>query len=136
MSNSDLGKLISVHGVSAALLQRSIIIILISLFFAAAMFVGFLITQKFILLLLAVAFSAINLLTLFGLIARRKKVFRLYEQGFNYNKISSRFDEIANLKVTAKSVCEISTNSGEKIMLTEAIAEIAEIIEIIEAKIK
>ncbi len=136
MSNSDLGKLISVHGVSAALLQRSVIVILISLFFALAMFVGFLITRKFVLLLLAVAFFAINILTLFSLIARRKKDFRLYEQGFTFNKMSRRFDEIADLKVKNKSSGEILTTSGEKIALTEAIADVAEIIKIIEAKIK
>jgi hypothetical protein len=136
MSNSDLGKLISVHGVSAALLQRSVIVILISLFFALAMFVGFLITRKFVLLLLAVAFFAINILTLFSLIARRKKDFRLYEQGFTFNKVSRRFDEIADLKVKNKSSGEILTTSGEKIALTEAIADVAEIIKIIEAKIK
>ncbi len=136
MSNSDLGKLISVHCVSAALLQRSVIVILISLFFALAMFVGFLITRKFVLLLLAVAFFAINILTLFSLIARRKKDFRLYEQGFTFNKMSRRFVEIADLKVKNKSSGEILTTSGEKIALTEAIADVAEIIKIIEAKIK
>ncbi len=136
MSNSDLGKLISVHGVSAALLQRSVIVILISLFFALAMFVGFLITRKFVLLLLAVAFFTINILTLFSLIARRKKDFRLYEHGFTFIKMSRRFDEIADLKVKNKSSGEILTTSGEKIALTEAIADVGEIIKIIEAKIK
>jgi hypothetical protein len=133
MNNLNLGKLISVHGVSAALLQRSVIVIIISLFFALAMFVGFLITQKFVLLLLAAAFFAINILTLFSLLAQRKKVLSLYEQGFIYNKLPCRFDEIASLQVKTKTSCQILTTSGEKFLLNESISEIESLISVIES---
>jgi hypothetical protein len=129
MDNSNLGKLTGVYNLSAAILQRSIIVIIISLFFSLAMFVGWLILQKFVLLLLAIAFLAIKLITLFSLLAQRKNVLSLYEQGFNYNKITCRFDEIASVKGY-----EILTKSGVKIVLSETINNVGEAVKIIELK--
>lgn len=133
MNNLDLGKLISVHGISAAFLQRSTIVIIISLFFSLAVFAAFLISQKFLLLLLALAFLIIKLLSLFSLLARRKNVLILYEQGFIYNKLPCRFDEIAKLNFK-NTTCEILTNSGEKIVLNETINKVENAIKIIAEK--
>jgi hypothetical protein len=118
MTNPNLGKLISVHGISAALLQRSVIVILISLFFALAMLVGFLITQKFMFLLLSVGFLIVKLLTLFSLIAQRKNVLSIYEDGFVYSEIGVRFDEIASV-----NGFEILTKSGGKVVLNESVSD-------------
>jgi hypothetical protein len=123
MTNPNLGKLISVHGISAALLQRSVIVIIISLFFALAMLVGWLITQKFAFILLAIAFFVIQLITLFSLIAQRKNVLSVYEDGFVYNKIVCRFDEIVSV-----NGIEILTKSGEKISLSETIDDVGKVL--------
>jgi Zn-dependent protease with chaperone function len=129
MNDSDLGKLTGVYGLSAATLQRSIIVIIVSLFFSLAMLVGWLITQKFVLLMLAIAFLVIKLLSLFSLLAQRKNVLSLYEQGFIYNKISCRFDEIASVKGF-----EILTKSGGKVLLSETINDVGEAIKLIQIK--
>jgi hypothetical protein len=129
MENPDLGKLTGVYGLSPAMLQRSIIVIIVSLFFSLAMFVGWLITQKFLLLLLAIAFLVIKLLSLISLIAQRKNVLTLYEQGFIYNKICCRFDDIESVKGF-----EILTKSGGKILLNETINDVGEAIKLIQIK--
>lgn len=129
MTNPDLGKLIGVYGISAAVLQRSIIVIIVSLFFSLAMLVGWLITQKFVLLMLAIAFLTIKLLSLFSLIAQRKNVLSLYEQGFIYHKICCRFDEVASV-----NGFEILTKSGGKIVPGETINNVGEALKLIESK--
>jgi hypothetical protein len=126
MENSDLGNLISVHGLSAAFLQRSVVIIILALFFALAMFAGFLILQKFVLLLLAAAFLAINVLTLISLLSQRKNILSLYEQGIIYNKTACRFDEIESVKGF-----EILTKSGGKLLLNETINDVEQAVRVI-----
>jgi hypothetical protein len=127
MSKQDLGKLISVHGISAALLQRSVIVIIVSLFFALAMLVGWFFTQKFLFLLLAVAFLIVKLVTLFSLIAQRKNVLSVYENRFVYNKIACRFDEIVSV-----NGFEVLMKSGETIVLNESIGDVEVAIELIQ----
>jgi hypothetical protein len=129
MNDSNLGKLIGVYGLSPAMLQRSIIVIIVSLFFSLAMLVGWLITQKFILLLLAIAFLVIKLLSLISLITQRKNVLSVYEQGFIYNKTSCRFDDIESVKGF-----EVLTKSGRKVLLSESIGDVGKAIKIIELK--
>ena len=129
MNNPDLGKLTGVYGLSPAMLQRSIIVIIVSLFFSLAMLVGWLITQKFVLLILAVAFLVIKLITLFSLLSQRKNVLSVYEQGFVYNKVACRFDEIASVKGY-----EILTKSGGEILLNETINDVGEAIKLIQIK--
>jgi Zn-dependent protease with chaperone function len=128
MNDSNLGKLIGVYGLSPAMLQRSIIVIIVSLFFSLAMLVGWLITQKFVLLMLAVAFLVIKLLSLISLLAQRKNVLSLYEQGFIYNKIPCRFDDIESVKGF-----EVLTKSGGKIVLSESINDVGEAIKLIQS---
>jgi Zn-dependent protease with chaperone function len=128
MSDPNLGKLTGVYGLSPATLQRSIIVIIVSLFFSLAMLVGWLITQKFVLLMLAVAFLVIKLLSLISLLAQRKNVLSLYEQGFIYGKICCRFDDIASV-----NGFEILTKSGGKIVLSESINDVGEAIKLIQS---
>ncbi len=87
--------------------------------------------------MLAVAFLAINLITLFSLIAGRKKVLSLYEQGFIYNNLGCRFDEIDKLEtnVGGKINCKILTASGVEIVLNESTDGISDVVKVIKAKI-
>ncbi len=79
--------------------------------------------------MLAVAFLVIKLISLISLIAQQKNVLNVYEQGFVYNKVSCRFDEIASV-----NGYEILTKSGGKILLNETINDVGEAIKLIQIK--
>ena len=95
------------------------------------MLIGFLITQKFLFLLLAAAFLIVKLLTLFSLIVQRKNVLSIYENGFVYYGITCRFDEIMSV-----DGFEVSTKSGDKVVFSESIPDMETVITEIKAKAK
>jgi hypothetical protein len=138
-SNQQLGQLESVHPLSPVYLQRALIIIVLSFIFFLAMLITFSLRQQVIYFILATAFLIVKLFTLFGLMMQRKKLVRLYQNGFTYGKQSTRYDEIekVNLKQInpTKQTGEIIKTSGEKIVLPEAIYDVQGIIKKIELKL-
>lgn len=137
MSDLQLGKLESVHGISPVFLQRAAFIAVLSFLFFIAMMVAFSIRQNIGYFLLATAFLLVQLLTLFGWLMQRRIQFRIYENGFTYKKKSCLWDEIESINGKtesrpvggAKISFEIRKTGGEKIVLTEAIHGVAQIIE-------
>lgn len=137
MSELQLGKLESAHGISPVFLQRAAIVAVLSFLFFIAMFVAFSIRQNIVYFLLATAFLLVQLLTLFGWLKYRRAEFKIYENGFAYQKQICRWDEIESIDEKTKSGLvggakinfQITKTNGEKIVLTEAIHGIEKIIE-------
>ncbi len=123
METQTLGKLESVHVISPVYLQRALIIIILSFIFFLAMLIVFSLRQNVGYFLLATAFLLIKLFTLFSFMQARKKVVKLYENGFTFGKKTCRFDEIKQIQ-NNQSSCEIIKNDGEKIVLTEIIYDL------------
>jgi hypothetical protein len=71
---------------------------------------------------------------------QRKKVVKLYENGFTFGKQTCRYDEIktANLKQInqTKQTGEIIKTNGEKIILPEIIFDVPGVLRKIEEKLK
>jgi hypothetical protein len=136
--NKQLGKLESVHGISPVYLQRALILIILSFIFFLAMLVAFSIRQQVGYFILATAFLIVNLFTLFGWMMQRKKEIRLYEQGFNFGKQSSRYNEIETARLKqinpSKQTGEIIKTDGEKIIFPETIYDVPGIIQKIEQR--
>lgn len=138
-----LGKLQSVYPTSPVYLQRAAIVALVSFVFFLVMLAAFSIRQNIGYFLLATAFLLIQLLTLFGWITQRKNELKLYENGFTYRKNVCFWNEIKSAKMKTESRMmngkkinfEIVKTNGEKIVLTEAIHQIAEIINRIGGKV-
>lgn len=138
-----LGKLQGVYGTSPIFLQRAAIVAVVSFLFFLAMLVAFSIRQNIGYFLLATAFLFVQLFTLFGWITQRKNELKLFENGFTYRKHTCFWDEIEsmNLRMESRLIsgekinCEIIKNDGAKIILTEAIHGINEIIERIDEEI-
>ena len=139
----ELGRLESVRGISPVFLQRAAFVAVLSFLFFIAMLVAFSIRQNLGYFLLATAFLLVQLLTLFGWLAQRRTEFKIYENGFSYKKQVCLWDEIESIdgKMESRPVggakinFEIRKTGGEKIVLTEAIQGVEEIIERINVKI-
>ncbi|HEX8369313.1 MAG TPA: DUF6585 family protein [Pyrinomonadaceae bacterium] len=144
MSELQLGKLESVHGISPVFMQRAAVVAVLSFIFFVAMFIAFSIRQNIGYFLLATAFLLVQLLTLFGWLRARRTEFKIYENGFSYKKQTCRWDEIEAMAVKtesrlvggAKINCEIRKTNGEKIVLNEALHGIDKIMERISAEIE
>jgi magnesium-transporting ATPase (P-type) len=135
--NPILGKLVSIHPVSPAFLQRGVIISVLSfLFFLGTMF-AFYVSRNPLYFLLSTAFLIVYIATMFSWISVRKHVLILYEKGFQYENFLARWDEIDKLdiKVTSrffsnpKIECKLQKKNGEKVVLTESISRINEVID-------
>jgi hypothetical protein len=144
MSELQLGKLESVHGISPVFMQRAAFVAVLSFVFFIAMLVGFSIRQNVGYFLLATAFLIVQLLTLFGWLVQRRTEFKIYENGFGYKKQICRWDEIDSMaaKMESRLVggekinCEIRKTNGERIVLTETIHGVDKIMERISAEIE
>ena len=96
-SPANLGKLIAIHGIAPAYLQRAVIIVVLSFMFFLAMMIAFYIRQSVGYFLLASAFLVLYLLTMFSWVMQRKSVVEIYENGFKYKKRSIMWHEILSV---------------------------------------
>lgn len=133
--NSNLGKLESVHGIAPAYLQRAVIIAVLSFLFFLATLAAFYARQNIGYFLLSTAFLIVYIFTMFGWIVLRKNVLKIYENGLSYKKFSATFDELEPILPKGKNSYEFSKRNGEKIILTETISDIENIVRKIDAKI-
>jgi hypothetical protein len=139
----QLGALVSVHGIAPAFLQRAAIIAVVSFIFFVVMLIGFSVRKNIGYFLLATAFLIVQLFTLFGFFAAKRAVFKKFENGFAYKKHVCLWDEIESIDVRVESrliggskvTCKITKKDGEKIVLTEAIQGLKEIMEKISEEI-
>jgi hypothetical protein len=133
----ELGRLESVHGISPVFLQRAAVVAVLSFLFFIAMVVAFSIRRNIGYFLLATAFLLVQLLTLFGWLMQRRTALKVYEHGFVYKKQIFRWNEIESIdgKTQNRPIgggkinFEIRKTGGEKIVLTEAIHGVEQVIE-------
>ena len=143
MTERDLGNLRSVHGIAPAFMQRAAILIIISFVFFVMMTIAFTLRRNIGYFLLATAFLIIQFFTLFGWIVQKRTLFKLYENGFAYRKQVCLWDEIESItvkpakpfEVNSKTDCEVVKISGERIVLSEAIQGVENIVERIRTEI-
>lgn len=135
--NLKLGKLVSIHGIAPAFLQRAVIVAVLSFVFFLAMLLAFYASQKLGYFLLSTAFLIVYIVTMFSWVMMRKNVLKIYENGLNYKNFTARWDEIKplELKVTSRTLgnekieCKITKKTGEQIVLSETIHDINDVIE-------
>ncbi len=142
MTELQLGKLESVHGISPVFKQRAFVVAVVSFIFFTIMVGGFLIRPGFVFVLLGTAFLVVGLFTLFGWLAQKNAEFKLYENGFSYKKFVCSWNEIESINVKtesssisgAKMNCLIRKTGGQEITLTETIDDLDTIVKIIGEK--
>ena len=134
-----LGKLVSLHGIAPAFMQRAVIVAALSFVFFLAMLVAFYLRQKLGYFLLSSGFLVIYILTMFGWLMLRRNVLKIYENGLEYRKFAARWSEIEAVRTNRKGgklTCEIEKKTGEKTILTDAIQGIEEIVGRIEERVE
>lgn len=142
MSELQLGKLVSVHGISPVFKQRAFVLAVVSFVFFMMMVAGFLIRPGFVFVLLGTAFLVVGLFTLFGWLGQKNSEFRLFENGFTYKKFVYLWNEIESVNIKkesnpasgAKMECLIRKSDGQEIVLSEVIEDLESIVKIIDYK--
>ena len=135
MSELRLGKLESTHGISPVFSQRAMIVATAAFVCFAAMLFGFYIRQNIGYFFLSTVFLIVYILTMFGWIMLRKNSLKLYENGISYKKFTARWDEIDAVAAVDKKSYEICKKDGEKIVLSDAIEGIEQIIAQIKSRV-
>lgn len=135
MSELQLGKFQSAHGIAPAYLQRAVIVAVLSFTFFLAMLFAFYLRQNIGYFLLSTAFLLVYLLTMFGWLLMRKNIVKIYENGFAYRKARAAWSEIERVAPKGRKNFEIVKTSGETIVLSDAIEDVGQIVKRIEREI-
>ena len=144
MSELQLGKLESVHGISPVFKQRAFIVAVVSFVFFTLMVIAYSVRRSFVFILMGTAFLVVELFTLFGWLGQKNAEFRLFENGFSYKKFVCTWDEIESIDVKAESHliggakinCLVRKADGQEIVLTEVIEDLETIVKIIDEKMQ
>jgi hypothetical protein len=139
----DLGKIQSIHGLSAAYSQRVVIVAGCALLFFSAMLMAFAVRGWFGYALLAAGFLVVEILTLIGWLSHRGADFTIYENGFAYKENICRWEDIQSIYSTTEPglfgkrlVCEIQKTGGDKIEVADTIQDLNGVIKTIGKKMK
>ncbi len=118
-SDKDLGKLVAIHGIAPAFLQRAVFIVILSFIFFLAMMFVYYIRQSIAYFLLASAFLVLYLVTLFSFVMQRRSVVMVHENGLSFKNRSALWNEIESVKD-----CTINIRDEKPIVLPRTINKI------------
>jgi predicted membrane protein len=129
--SADLGKLIALHGIAPAYIQRAVFIAVLSFLFFLAMMFAFYIRQNILYFLLASVFLVIYLLMMFSWINKRRSVVEIFENGVRHGKNSAAWGEI--IAVSNDGVVELADSSS--FALPKSISDLHGVVEYIKLKV-
>lgn len=139
VSKNTFGKLVSVHGISPAHLQRAAIVAVLSFVFFLAMLVGFYIRQHIGYFVISTAFLIVYLFTLISWVMQRRNVVSIFENGITYKKFSGRWDEIESATLGSdganRKYIEITKQKREKVTIPSSIQGFDRIVQVIESNV-
>jgi hypothetical protein len=92
-----LGKLVSVHGMAPAQMQRAVFIVILSFVFFLLMMFAYYVRQNIGYFLLSSAFLLIYLVTLVSFVMHRRNVVTVHENGFSYKGRDAVWGDIASI---------------------------------------
>ena len=127
----NLGKLIAVHGLSPAHIQRAVFITVLSFVFFLGTMAAYYVRQEMLYFLLSSAFLVVYIITLFSWIAQRKTVLEIFEKGVAYRKFSAKWDEIGDIRPDGTIVLK----DDKQIAVSSAIHELDRAISFIKSRI-
>lgn len=78
-----LGRLLSVHGIAPAYMQRAVFIIVLSFLFFLAMMLAYYIRQSLVYFLLASAFLLLYVITMFSWFLQRRNIVKVHARGLS-----------------------------------------------------
>lgn len=128
----DLGKLVSVHHISPASLQKAFFTAILSLIFFVATTAIFYFRQNILYFLMATGFLVVYLILMGSLIFQRRTTFSIYENGFIFKKIRANWDDINSLSPSGV----ITLKDRRVINLPNNLSEFDNIYEYIDKKLR
>ena len=123
-SSKDLGSVVSIHGTSAAFLQRAAIITIVSFFFFMAMLVVFYLRQQLIYFVLSTAFLVVYIFTMVGWVMQKRNTVSIYENGIGHRSFVAAWDEIQSVKADSKAGINIVKTDGQSVTIPKTIADV------------
>ncbi len=133
---NDLGRLVSVHGMSPAYRQQAVFIIILSFLFFMSTIVAFYLFGRFLYFLLASGFLVVYLISLISFLTQRRYSVRTYENGMEYRTFSSRWRDLCSVTWTKEgrsraltiestdgTTCKVPATIDEIDLLAKIIAE-------------
>ena len=111
-TDKDFGKLVATHPTAPAFIQRAAIIAILSFLFFLAMLVAFLTRQQVGYLIIAAAFFVVNIFTLIGFIVQRQNAVKVFEEGFNYKKLSATWKEFVSINDDENGIAIVKTDGS------------------------
>lgn len=123
----ELGRLVSVHVIAAATVQRAVFMAVLSFMFFLAMMFAFYIRQHILYFFLSSAFLIIYLITMFSWVMQRKRNVEVYQNGFRYRKNAVLWSEITAVNDNG----EISIKNGKLLSIPSTINDVEKLIAII-----
>lgn len=127
----DLGRLVAVHTMSPAYLQRAVFIAVLSFLFFMAMMFAFYLRQNIGYFLLATAFLLVYVVTMFSWIRQRRTVVEVYENGLKFRGRTVMWSDI----IAIEKNFVVSLSKGEKLQLPTALHRSEELFDHIKSRI-
>lgn len=120
----DLGKLIAVHPIAPALVQRAVFITALAFLFFLTMMFTFYLRQNILYFLLASAFLVVYLVMMFALLMQRRSTVEVFENGFRTKKQSVRWTDVVS--ISDEGFVELS--SGKNVVLASSVVRFNQLI--------
>ena len=125
-TEKELGRLISIHGIAPAYLQRAVFIVVLSFMFFLGMMFAFYVRQSVGYFLLASAFLVLYLITMFSWMMQRRTVVKVHERGFRYKDRTVLWDQIetieeGSIRISDAKPITIPNTIGDRAKLMETI---------------
>lgn len=130
--SKTLGKLIAVHPIAPALVQRAVFIAALAFMFFLAMMFTFYLRQNILYFLLASAFLVLYLVMMFALLMQRRSTVEVCENGFRTKKQSIRWTDVG--AVSDEGVVELV--SGKAVTLAHSVVEFEALLKVMRNSIK
>jgi Ca2+/Na+ antiporter len=130
--NKRLGRLVAIHPISPAHLQRAVLLAILSFIFFLTMMFAYYLMQTPIYFLLATAFLVIYLATMYSFITGKKKTVEVFENGLRMGKTSAMWPDIA--RVDDKGGVDLT--DGKKLEIPQSICERDSLLTLIRSHLK
>lgn len=131
-NKKQLGRLIAVHPISPAHLQRAVLLAILSFVFFMSMMFAFYLLKNLVFFLLATAFLMIYLATMYSFITGRKKTVEVFENGLRIGKTSAMWSDVESVDDTAG----IQLTDSKKLEIPRSICEREALITLIRSNLR
>lgn len=131
-NHKNLGRLIAVHPISPAHLQRAVLLAILSFIFFMSMMFAFYLLKNLVFFLLATAFLMIYLATMYSFITGRKKTVEVFENGLRIGKTSAMWSDVESVDDTAG----IQLTDSKKLEIPRSICEREALITLIRSNLR